>query len=1734
MSRTTTRFAATLIVAAGTLSAIAPKSLAVSATAPGPASVPAGGAATPASAHPPMRFEVNAGQFGTGADFVASAGGTTLAISAGELALTLQSQPPAPSRSPASQSQRSPRPTGPTAPGTVSTVHLKLVGAANVRGQGVGQLPGVSNYLFGNDPSKWHVGVHAYAAVRYNGVWPGIDLIVRSGAASPEYDFEVAPGADPGRIKLAASGGPAHLDESGDLLVDTPAGPLRQRAPHLSQKAGGTDKPVTGGFALHPDGSVGFSVGAHDPTLPLTIDPELVYSTLLGGPITTDIPDGEGMALAVTADAAGDAYVTGFTQSPLFPVSAGALQTAFLGQDLVAYVTKLSSDGSSLIYSTYLAGNSYRDAAGVLENTIQKGTGIAVDATGRAAIAGYTTAPDFPTTQATAFEPTPTADLFAVDPITGHKADNFVTVLNSSGTGLAYSTYLGSQGLSGDVLFNDHSYEALSVDTAGDLYVVGGTATTTFPTTPAALQPTCQCDATFANGQSTSGSPAYSSASAAFGSADVGLVVTGVNIPAGTTIAAVVSLTQVQLSNPASASGAALPFTIHNRTHMAQAMVASKLDPSKSGDASLVYSTYVGETTLSAFSQAHAALRGVAVDPAGDAYVSGTADDVGFPTTPGAFRPGCGCNGTFSDGVTTAGSTVLNSASASFVAGDAGKQIIGSGVQALTTVASVVSPTQIQLSQPATASGAAATFTIVDRAGAGRAFAVVAQLNPAGSSLAYSTYLGPTGTRTAIAIDPGGNAYVSGRVTSSSYPTTPGAFQTTIQGGSMAFVTKVNASGTGLVYSSLLGGSSGTDYAGDYHGQDVVGGIGVDHAGRAYVTGSTFSQDFPSVDPITPANPCCLGVFVSEFAPDGASVVFSTEFEGSEGTAVAVDPNGAVYVVGQSYTEDDFSLVTPGAFQAETPDNDAFVLKLVPTAPGTARVTAVTPTSGPRSGGTVVQIAGTGLTAAAGVTFGGVSAVSFVIHSDTSITAVSPPQSTAVETARVRVTTTAGTSPGNPPSYFTYGSGSWAMTGPIPSPHGGNGLFPANGPIDGRFLSLKHAAVRLADGRVFLAGGLDNNGNVTSAVAIYDPTAGTWTAAAPLDSCAPDPACSARAGQTTTVLQSGKVLVAGGSDTSGNTLATVEVYDPIANAWSPAAPMNRPRILHTATLLPNGLVLVAAGGGGGATAELYDPANNSWSFVGSMANPREDHTATVLTNGTVLVAGGDATGTSAELFDPVRRTWSVTGSLGEAHRGAGDVLLHDGTVLVVGGVGVKSMERYDPASGTWSLAGELRYQHDKAVATVLDNGEVLVINGNMFVSWTLPELIDPASGFQSESAGALPDPRTDSGAVVLTDGRVLVLGGGVPYSIVGFSSALAVTSADLYTPAPTVSAISPVSGSAAGGQAVVITGTGFNLGTTGVNFGGIPAASFHVDSPTQITAVSPAQAAGGVDVTVTTAGGASIAGPQDLFTVVVPPPPAPPPPAPPGVGYWLVASDGGIFPFGHAGGFGSTGNIRLNQPIVGMARTPDGHGYWLVAADGGIFPFGDAAGFGSTGAIRLNKPIVGMAATPDGGGYWMVASDGGIFPFGDARGFGSTGAIRLNKPIVGMAIAPDGGGYWLVASDGGIFPFGDARGFGSTGAIRLNKPIVGMAATPDGGGYWLVASDGGIFPFGDAQGFGSTGAIRLNKPMVGMATTRDAGGYWLVASDGGIFPFGDAEGFGSTGGIRLNRPIVGMAATASG
>jgi hypothetical protein len=244
-------------------------------------------------------------------------------------------------------------------------------------------------------------------------------------------------------------------------------------------------------------------------------------------------------------------------------------------------------------------------------------------------------------------------------------------------------------------------------------------------------------------------------------------------------------------------------------------------------------------------------------------------------------------------------------------------------------------------------------------------------------------------------------------------------------------------------------------------------------------------------------------------------------------------------------------------------------------------------------------------------------------------------------------------------------------------------------------------------------------------------------------------------------------------------------------------------------------------------------------------------------------------------------------------------------------------------------------------------------------------------------------------------------------------------------------------------------------------------------------------------------------------------------------GYWLVASDGGVFAY-DAPYFGSMGGKPLDAPIVGIAGDPKTGGYWEVASDGGLFAF-NAPFFGSMGGKPLDQPIVGMVATPDGNGYWEVAKDGGIFAFGDASFYGSMGGKPLNQPIIGIASAQNGLGYYEVATDGGIFNFGPGTSFqGSMGGQHLNKPVVGIVAGASG--YQEVASDGGLFAF-NSPFYGSPASMPLNKPVVGMSATPDGGGYWEVASDGGIFNYGDAFFWGSLGSTHLNAPVVGIAAS---
>jgi sugar lactone lactonase YvrE len=244
-------------------------------------------------------------------------------------------------------------------------------------------------------------------------------------------------------------------------------------------------------------------------------------------------------------------------------------------------------------------------------------------------------------------------------------------------------------------------------------------------------------------------------------------------------------------------------------------------------------------------------------------------------------------------------------------------------------------------------------------------------------------------------------------------------------------------------------------------------------------------------------------------------------------------------------------------------------------------------------------------------------------------------------------------------------------------------------------------------------------------------------------------------------------------------------------------------------------------------------------------------------------------------------------------------------------------------------------------------------------------------------------------------------------------------------------------------------------------------------------------------------------------------------------GYWMLGSDGRIFPFGDAKSMGDASTaLPAGTKAMHIEPTPTAKGYWIVNEDGLVYAYGDAPALGNVDKadFRQNEKVTSLNTTPTGKGYWVFTNKGRVVTFGDAKPFGDLLAVNLNGPVKSSVATPTGQGYYMVASDGGVFAFGDAKFRGSMGNVKLNQPVESLVPARDGLGYWLVASDGGIFAFGTAPFRGSMGATKLNKPVVGMV--RYGAGYLMVGADGGIFNFSDKTFSGSLGDDPPSRPIV--------
>src|SRR2546422_1999265 len=362
----------------------------------------------------PLIFEANQGQTDPQVKFLSRGSGYTLFLTPTEAVLTL-------TKADAQAKRRFSGETSLAEPEkqAATVLRMKLLGAnPTPRVTGVEELRGRSNYFIGNDPAKWRANVPTYAKVEYRDVYPGVNLVYYGNQRQLEFDFIVAPGADPQRIRLGVEGADRlDLDAQGDLVVQTGGAQVRLQQPHVYQMANGVRQEIESRYVLNDHHEVEIGVAAHAPHKPLVIDPTLAYSTYRGG---TGFDEGFGIAV----DSLGQAYVTGVTASLDFPTTAGAFQSSSAGSE-DAFVTKLNPTGAVLVYSTYLGGTNS-----------DVGLGIAVDSLGQAYVTGETFSADFPTT-AGAFQPSSP----------GGFSDAFVTKLNATGAALGCSTFLGGAGV---------------------------------------------------------------------------------------------------------------------------------------------------------------------------------------------------------------------------------------------------------------------------------------------------------------------------------------------------------------------------------------------------------------------------------------------------------------------------------------------------------------------------------------------------------------------------------------------------------------------------------------------------------------------------------------------------------------------------------------------------------------------------------------------------------------------------------------------------------------------------------------------------------------------------------------------------------------------------------------------------------------------------------------------------------------------------------------------------------------------------------------------------------------------------------------------------------------------------------------------------------------------------------------------------------------------------------------
>ena len=587
------------------------------------------------------------------------------------------------------------------------------------------------NYFVGNDRNKWKRGIPTYKGVVYKGVYKGIDLKIFGNGKDIEYEFIVNPGGNPGDILLTYNGieGIATNGE-GELLIATAFGELKETRPYIYQEIEG-ERSVDGSFEIRSPASqsqtrkfsYGFQVASYNPSYPLIIDPTLSYSTYLGG---SGSEEGQGIAV----DGSGNVYVTGWTASSNFPTQDPYQETKAGNENIWdVFVTKLSSSGSTLTYSTYLGGGSY-----------DFGTGIAVDGSGNAYITGCTQSSDFPTQN-------PYQAIYA-----GGIYDAFITKLSPSGSTLTYSTYLGGSNVDWGA--------GIAVDSSGNAYVTGCTRSSNFPTQNP-YQGTYgggDWDA-FVTKLSSSGSALSYSTYLGESSDDRGAGIT-VDGSGNAYVIGNTDSTNFPTQNPYQGTNAGSDDAF-----------ITKLSSSGS---TLTYSTYLGGSDIDGGT-------GIAVDGSGNAYVTGSTWSSDFPTQ----NP---YQGTFAGGDSDAFITILSSSGSTLTYST---YLGGSNVDWGSAIA--VDGSGNTYVTGSTRSTNFPTENPYQGTNAGNIDAFITKLTSSGSALSYSTYLGGSDLDygTGIAVDGSGNAYVTGQTYSTNFPT-QNPYQGTYAGNADAFVTKLS------------------------------------------------------------------------------------------------------------------------------------------------------------------------------------------------------------------------------------------------------------------------------------------------------------------------------------------------------------------------------------------------------------------------------------------------------------------------------------------------------------------------------------------------------------------------------------------------------------------------------------------------------------------------------------------------------------------------------------------------------------------------------------------------------------------------------------------------------------------------------------------------------------------------------------------------------------------------------